>query len=70
MTPMKAIRAKCLDCCCDDWRDVKTCPVPDCPLYQYRFGHNPNIKREMSEDRKKEIAERLQNARQAKTPTL
>ena len=44
MTPMKAIRAKCLDCCCGQYKEVELCPCSDCPLYPYRFGKNPNIK--------------------------
>ena len=36
MTPVKAIKAKCLDCCCGDRGEVKECPVKDCPLWQYR----------------------------------
>lgn len=41
MTPMQAIRAKCLDCCCGQANEVRLCPIKDCPLYDYRFGHNP-----------------------------
>ena len=41
LTPMKAIRAKCLDCCCFNANEVRMCPIRDCPLYEYRFGHNP-----------------------------
>ena len=41
MTPLKAIRLKCLDCCCDSAYEVKMCPSENCPLFQYRFGHNP-----------------------------
>lgn len=44
MTPMKAIRAKCLDCCCGQYKEVELCPCVDCSLYPYRFGKNPNIK--------------------------
>jgi len=44
MTPMKAIRAKCLDCCCGSSNEVRLCPSEDCPLWPYRFGHNPNRK--------------------------
>ncbi len=44
LTPMKAIRAKCLDCCCGQYNEVKLCPIRDCPLYPYRDGHNPNRK--------------------------
>lgn len=41
MTPLKAIRLKCLDCCCGQMNEVKNCPCLDCPLYIYRDGHNP-----------------------------
>lgn len=41
MTPMKAIRAKCLDCCCGQSAEVRLCPIYDCSLWQYRDGHNP-----------------------------
>lgn len=44
MTPMKAIRAKCLDCCCGQYKEVELRPCKDCSLYPYRFGKNPNIK--------------------------
>ena len=44
LTPVKAIRAKCLDCCCGQRNEVELCPCADCPLYPYRFGKNPNIK--------------------------
>ena len=44
LTPMKAIRAKCLDCCCGNPFEVKMCPVRDCSLHPYRDGHNPNRK--------------------------
>jgi len=40
-TPMKAIRLKCLDCCCGSSREVKFCPLDNCPLFPYRFGHRP-----------------------------
>lgn len=42
MTPVKAIRAKCLDCCCGQQREVAVCPCADCPLYPFRMGKNPN----------------------------
>lgn len=41
LTPIKAIRAKCLDCCCGSFKEVKQCPIEDCALYPYRFGHRP-----------------------------
>ena len=41
LTPMKAIRAKCLDCCCWNPTEVRLCAIMDCPLHPYRDGHNP-----------------------------
>lgn len=63
MTPVKAIRAKCLDCCCDQVAEVRACPAGDCPLWPYRMGHNPARKRELTEEQKARIGERLTRAR-------
>ena len=40
-TPIKAIRAKCLDCMCGQASEVRLCPIPRCPLFPYRLGHRP-----------------------------
>ena len=40
-TPIKAIRKKCLDCCCGSRKEVRLCKVIECPLYPYRFGKRP-----------------------------
>jgi len=39
--PVKAIRAKCLDCSCGQVKEVELCPITDCALYPFRFGKNP-----------------------------
>lgn len=44
MTPCKAIRAKCLDCCCGSAYEVKMCTAKECALHPFRDGHNPNRK--------------------------
>ena len=41
VTPMKAIRAKCLDCCCGQVAEVRRCELESCPLFPYRTGHRP-----------------------------
>lgn len=38
LTPMKAIRKKCLECSAWQPKEVKACPIKDCALYPYRFG--------------------------------
>ena len=42
MTPMKAIREKCLDCCCGSAQEVRLCPAQKCPLWPYRMGKRPS----------------------------
>lgn len=41
LTPIKAIRAKCLDCCCGQVKEVRLCTAENCALYEYRNGHRP-----------------------------
>jgi hypothetical protein len=41
-SPLKAIRAKCLDCTCYQPAEVRLCPVTACSLWPFRFGRNPN----------------------------
>lgn len=41
LTPIKAIRAKCIDCSNNQTKEVKACPVKKCPLYPYRMGRRP-----------------------------
>lgn len=43
LTPLKAIRRKCLDCCAGQEKEVKLCPIEDCPLHAYRTGHVPEV---------------------------
>lgn len=65
--PVKAIREKCIDCCCGNTTEVKECPATDCPIHAFRFGKNPyRTKRELSEEQKQAMAERLKKARIAK----
>lgn len=59
-TPIKAIRLKCLDCCCGNANEVEMCPCTDCSLYQYRFGTNPAIKKkEYTEEERQKMRERF-----------
>ena len=41
LTPLKAIRAKCMDCCCGQAKEIKLCNLKNCPLYPYRMGKRP-----------------------------
>ena len=39
LTRAKAIRAKCLDCCCGQAVEVRNCHIKSCPLWRYRMGN-------------------------------
>ena len=41
LTPMKAIRAKCLECSSGQFKEIRMCPVKSCHLCEYRNGHRP-----------------------------
>jgi len=43
LTPLKAIRLKCLDCV-TTVKMVRECLEEDCPLHPYRLGNNPKRK--------------------------
>ena len=40
-TPIKAIRAKCLDCTCQQPKEVRLCVITRCALWPYRMGRRP-----------------------------
>ena len=53
LTPLKSIRAKCLECSGSS-NEVKLCPCVDCALWVYRNGHKPTpitIKQYLSGER-------------------
>ena len=41
MSPMEAIRAKCLDCCAGSAYEVRCCVAMACPSWPFRTGKNP-----------------------------
>ena len=64
--PVKAIRAKCLDCCGQQANEVKMCPAQDCHLYPFRLGKNPYRKRELTPEQRATMAARLAAGKQRK----
>jgi hypothetical protein len=43
LTPMRAIRAKCLDCSGGNSTEARLCACLTCPLWPYRLGHRPTV---------------------------
>lgn len=67
-SPIKAIRAKCLECSNYSNSEVRECPIKDCPLHAFRFGRNPyRNKRVLTEEQKAKQREYLKKAREQKT---
>lgn len=38
LTPLRAIRERCLWCCLNSRLEVSLCPAKDCPLWPFRLG--------------------------------
>ena len=65
ISPLKAIRLKCLDCCCGSSNEVKLCPAANCPLHPFREGHDPfRAKVELTPEQKEKRRQSLVVARE------
>ena len=63
-SPLKAIKAFCIECCGDSYNEMKRCPATNCKLYPFRFGKNPYLKKEMTEEQRKAASERMKELRE------
>lgn len=62
--PLKAIRAKCLDCSCWQVNEVRLCSHEKCALYPFRMGTNPYREpRKLTDEQKAAARESLAKAR-------
>jgi hypothetical protein len=41
MSPLKALRLRCLDCCVGSAHEVALCVATKCPAWPFRMGTNP-----------------------------
>ena len=41
VSPLRALRLKCLDCCNDSAQEFRLCTAVDCPSWPFRMGRNP-----------------------------
>lgn len=60
---MRAVREKCLDCCCGSAQEVKLCEIRDCALYPFRFGKDPTARKTGESPLDAETAQRLHDLR-------
>jgi hypothetical protein len=64
--PLRAIREKCLDCCCANAAEVRKCVAVDCALWPFRMGTNPFRKKcKLSAAQKQELVVRMAGGRNA-----
>jgi hypothetical protein len=40
-SPIKAIRAKCIECSGGSMAEARLCQITHCALWAFRMGHNP-----------------------------
>ena len=65
LTPLRAIRAKCVDCSAGSMKEVRECVMLDCPLYPYRLGKSPNRKpRILTEEEREALRQRMAKMRE------
>ena len=63
--PLKALRARCLDCCCGVASEVRKCTAVMCPSWSFRMGTNPHReKRVLSPEQKAARVKRLAKCRE------
>ncbi len=41
VSPLRALRLKCLDCCNDSAQEVRLCTAVTCPSWPFRMGKSP-----------------------------
>jgi len=71
LTPIKAIRQKCLECSNWSFSEIEQCPISDCALYPFRFGKVPGRKKRiLSDEQRKIVAERFRKARENATEQI
>jgi len=68
MSRLKVIREYCLGCGEGTSKAVNECEFTDCPLYAYRLGKNPNRKLKLTDEQRKDRANRLREATTKRTP--
>lgn len=64
--PLKAIRERCLDCCCGRGAEVRKCVAVECPSWPFRMGTNPfRKKRVLSATQRSDATKRLGKAKRS-----
>ena len=62
MSPGRALRLRCLDCCGNQVSEVRACTAVRCPAWPFRMGTNP-YRAPVSDERREAARERFARAR-------
>ena len=55
LTPLKTIRKYCINICCEgNFKEPRQCDIDTCPLFPYRLGKHPFIKRNVEGRKRKD----------------
>ena len=54
MSPLKALRLRCIDCYGGSLKSVRDCTSTDCPSWPFRLGHSP-WRKELSQERREQL---------------
>ncbi len=46
LTPIQAIRRKCLECSNGQYKEIRDCLIETCPLYEFRTGNTHPVRAE------------------------
>ena len=65
-SPLKAIKAFCVDCMGGQVTYVKDCTSTNCPLYEFRFGKNPYNTRQLTDEQRQAASERMKKVAEAR----
>jgi hypothetical protein len=67
VSPLQALRARCVDCCAGSADEVRKCTAVYCPSWPFRMGFDPwRQRRQLTAEQKEALANRLAVARQQK----
>lgn len=70
-SPLRAIRAKCLECSNGHVAEVTHCPILTCPLYPLRFGKSiGKVTRILTDDQRAAMLARLKAGRERRLANL
>ena len=65
LSPLRAIRRHCIECFSWTVSEIAKCSSPMCPLFPYRFGHDPGNKKGFTDEQKEVMRERMLKLRES-----